>query len=144
MEKLIKLLHEGNHSCVVGNFDEVYTFDQWGIADLYDMVKNKPCFLKDACVADKVVGKAAAALMILGEIKELYADVISLSAVIFLREAGIEPNFAQVIPFIWNQDKTDCCPLERMCSNEPSAQNILSMIETFINDRKLQLNKNRK
>ncbi|MCD7901628.1 MAG: DUF1893 domain-containing protein [Bacteroides sp.] len=141
MERLIKILHEGNYSCVVENFDYIYTFSGRGISDLYDMVKNKPCFLKDARIADKVVGKAAAALMILGEIKELYADVISLSAVMFLRDAGIEPDFGQIVPFIMNRDKTDCCPLERMCYNEQTAQNILPIIETFINSRKPQVNK---
>jgi Domain of unknown function (DUF1893). len=100
MEKIIKLLHDGNYSCVVENFEEIYTFSQQGIADLYNMVKNKPGFLKGASVADKVIGKAAAALLILGGVKELYANVVSLSALVFLREAGIETDFGRVVPFI--------------------------------------------
>lgn len=35
MDKLIKLLHEGNYSCVIKN-KEISTFTQRGITDLYD------------------------------------------------------------------------------------------------------------
>lgn len=136
MEKLIKLLHEGNYSCVVENFDEIFTFNKRGVADLYDMIKNKPSFLKDACIADKVVGKGAAALMILGGISRVYADVISLSALILLRDSGIEADFGRVVPFIWNRDKTNWCPLERICYEETSAKNIFPLIENFINNMK--------
>lgn len=132
MKKLIRILHEGNYSCVVENFDEIYTFNQRGIADLYDMVKNKPCFLKGAAIADKVVGKGAAALMILGGTSIVYADVISLSALILLRESGVETDFGRVVPFIYNRNKTAWCPLERICYNEPSVEGIFLLIEDFI------------
>ncbi len=131
MEKIIHILHVGNYSCVVENYNEIFTFSQSGIADLYDMVKNKPGFLKEAAIADKVVGKAAAALMVLGGIKEVYADVISLSALILLRNSGIDTDFGQVVPFIRNRNNTDWCPLERICYKETSAKNILPLIEDF-------------
>lgn len=132
MEKIIKILHKGNYSCVVENFDEVFTFTGKGVSDLYDMVKNKPCFLNGASIADKVIGKGAAALMILGGVKEIYTDVISLSALMLLREAGIEADFGRVVPFIWNREQTDWCPLERICYNETSAQAILPLVEDFM------------
>ena len=136
MGKNIKLLHNGNYSCVVRNFNETYTFSERGVADLYGMVKNKSGFLKGASVADKVVGKAAAALMILGEIKELYTDVISLSALVLLREAGVEPDFGRIVPFIENRDKTGWCPLERICYNQSTAEAILPLIDGFIEKMK--------
>jgi len=136
MEKLIKILHEGNYSCVVENYDETHTFTQRGVADLYDMVKNKPGFLKNARIADKIIGKGAAALMILGEVKEIYADVISLSALILIREAGVKVDYDRVVAFIQNRDKTDWCPLEKICYEETSAKAILPLIEEFINNMK--------
>jgi iron complex outermembrane receptor protein len=132
MKDIINILHNRNYSCVVKNYDEIFTFSQRGVADLFDMVKNKPCFLRDASIADKVVGKGAAALMILGGIKKLYADVISLSALVLLREAGVETDFGRVVPFIWNRDKTDWCPVERMCYEETSVRNIYKLIEEFL------------
>ncbi|MCD8261367.1 MAG: DUF1893 domain-containing protein [Bacteroides sp.] len=107
MEKIINRLRGDNYSCVVENYGEVFTFYQPGVADLYDMVVNKPSFLKDASIADKIAGKATAALMILREVKKVYAEVISLSALILLRDAGIETDFRNVVPFIWNRLRTD-------------------------------------
>lgn len=138
MKKIKRILHEGNYSCVVDNYDQIYTFTGRGVSDLYDMVKNKPCFLKGACIADKVVGKGAAALMILGEVNEVYAEVISLSALMLLRDAGIESDFGRVVPFIWNRNQTDWCPLERICYCEKSAQAILPLIEKFISTHKMK------
>lgn len=71
MEKLINLLHTGGYSCTIANGGKIRTFTQRGVADLYDLLTQEPEFLKGALIADKVVGKGAAALMILGGIKEL-------------------------------------------------------------------------
>ena len=65
MDELIRLLHEGGYSCVIRK-EEIRTFTQRGVADLYDLLNQHPVFLHGAQVADKVVGKAAAALMVLG------------------------------------------------------------------------------
>ncbi len=136
MEKIIRMLHSGEYSCVVENFDEIFTFTGKGVSDLYNMIKNKSGFLKKASIADKVVGKGAAALMILGGVEKMYADVISLSALILLREAGVENDFGRVVPLIQNRDKTDWCPLEKLCYDETSAEAILPIVEKFINDMK--------
>ena len=46
--------------------------------------------MKGAGIADKVIGKAAASLMVLGEIRQVYADVISQPALALLHNANIE------------------------------------------------------
>ena len=77
MEKLINLLHTGGYSCTIANGGKIRTFTQRGVADLYDLLTQEPEFLKGALIADKVVGKGAAALMILGGIKE-YIRILSV------------------------------------------------------------------
>lgn len=57
MEKLIRLLHEGNYSLVVAH-GEIRTFSGRGVSDLYALSGEDPGFLRGASVADKVVGKA--------------------------------------------------------------------------------------
>ena len=71
MNKIIELLHAEQCSCVISKGEETRVFNQKGIADLYNLVCRCPHFLEGATVADKVVGKAAAALMIKGGIKQL-------------------------------------------------------------------------
>lgn len=133
MEELISLLHSGGFSCVISNGDNIRTFTQRGVADLYDLLTQEPEFLKGALIADKVVGKGAAALMILGGIKELYTDTVSSKALELFQEWGnVKVDFAQEVPFIWNRDHTGCCPVETMCSEEKSVENILPLIRDFL------------
>ena len=67
-------------SCVIYNRGEVRIFRERGVKDLYRLLKEEPEFLAGASMADKVVGKAAAALLALGGVREVFALVISLPA----------------------------------------------------------------
>ena len=111
MEKLINLLHTGGYSCTIANGGKIRTFTQRGVADLYDLLTQEPEFLKGALIADKVVGKGAAALMILGGIKELYTDIISTKALELFRKSDVKVDFAQEVAFIWNRDRTFFNPI---------------------------------
>lgn len=51
---------------MIANGDRIRTFTRRGVADLYDLLVQEPEFLHGASVADKVIGKAAASLMVLG------------------------------------------------------------------------------
>lgn len=132
MEELIDLLHSGGYSCVIANKGKVRTLTQRGVADLYDLLTQEPEFLKGAMIADKVVGKGAAALMISGGIKELYTDIISSKAMDLFRTSDVKVGFGQEVPFIWNRNHTGWCPVETMCSEEKSAEAILLLIRDFL------------
>ena len=132
MEELINLLHTGGYSCTIANKGEIRTFTQRGVADIYDLLTQEPEFLKGALIADKVVGKGAAALMILGGIKELYTDIISTKALELFRKSDVKVDFAQEVDFIWNRDRTGGCPVETMCSEVESAEEILPLIRDFL------------
>lgn len=132
IERLIDLLHTGGYSCVVMSRKEVRTFMQRGVADLYDLYRENPSFMKGASIADKVVGKGAAALMVLGKVETVYADVISTPALTLLREANVEVIFRQEVPFIENREKTGWCPLESACSGLKSVADIYPVIRNFI------------
>ena len=132
MERLIDLLHSGEYSCVMMSRKTVYTFVQRGVADLCDLYQSDPGFMKGASVADKVVGKAAAALLVLGKAGEVYADVISTPALALLREARIDVAFRQEVPFIENREKSGWCPLESACYRLKSVAEMYPVIRDFI------------
>ncbi len=132
MKELIDLLHSGGYSCVIANEGKKYTFTQRGVADLYYLLTQKPALLKGALIADKVVGKGAAALMILGGIKELYTDVVSSDALSLFQTSDVKVSFAQEVLFIWNRTRTARCPVETLCRNEQSAAAILPLIRDFL------------
>ena len=88
--------------------------------------------MKGAAIADKVIGKGAAALMVLGGFKTVYADIISTPALALLCEAGIETTFAQEVPHIINRDKTGWCPLETACMELNTVEEMYPVIQNFI------------
>lgn len=132
MESIIDILHKGGYSCVMKNREEVRTFTQRGVADLYDLYQADSAFMKGAAIADKVIGKGAAALMVLGGFKTVYADIISTPALALLCKAGIETTFAQEVPHIINRDKTGWCPLETACMELNTVEEMYPVIQNFI------------
>lgn len=131
MNDLISILHEGHHSLVVANGD-VCTFDGRGVSDLYFLLFEDPEFLRGASVADKVVGKGAAALMILGGIVEVYADVISSVALRLLKDEGLRVHFGREVTYIINRNGDGICPVEKLCLPCGSAVECLTLIKGFI------------
>lgn len=123
MESIIDILHKGGYSCVMKNREEVRTFTQRGVADLYDLYQADSAFMKGAAIADKVIGKGA---------KTVYADIISTPALALLCEAGIETTFAQEVPHIINRDKTGWCPLETACMELNTVEEMYPVIQNFI------------
>ncbi len=132
IEPLIELLHKGGYSCVIGRGEEVRTFTGRGVADLYDLFCAEPSFLQGAFVADKVIGKAAAALMILGGVREIYTDVISSPALALLHDTNIQVRFERGVSHIENRSHTGWCPLESATYELMSAKDIFPVIEGFL------------
>ena len=133
MEDIIQLLHRGGYSCVIKNNGKIKTFTGRGVKDLYELYNNDADFLDGAVVADKVVGKAAASLMILGKIAGLYTDLISIPALNLLHDNGnIHVTFQKKTAVILNRDQSDWCPLETLSYKENSPENILPLISGFM------------
>ena len=73
MKQLVKQLHEGKHSCVILTArGDTYTCNRRGVADLYEIYRTMPEVLEGATVADKVIGKGAAALLALQHLQINY------------------------------------------------------------------------
>lgn len=108
------------------------TFRERGVKDIYRLLKEEPDSLRGAFVADKVVGKAAASLMILGGIAGLHADVASEPAMALLREYGVDAECTECVPHIINRSGTDWCPLEKRCFGLSTPQECLASIEEFL------------
>ena len=130
-DELIRILQDGNHSLVVAG-DGIRTFDGRGISDLYDLLTEHPGWLRGASVADKVVGKVAAALLILGGVRELFAGVVSTSALGLLKDSGIPVRFSQEVAHIVNRKGDGVCPVETLCKECTTAAQCLPLIREFV------------
>ena len=72
-------------------------------------------FLKGASVADKVIGKAAALLMALGEIKEVHTLIISEPAIKVFEKYNIACFYDKKVDRIINRTGDGLCPMETLC-----------------------------
>lgn len=68
--------------------------------------------LADAIVADKVIGRAAAAICVAGGAREVRALVMSADAKKLLDEHGIPSGAEALVPKILNRDRSGSCPME--------------------------------
>lgn len=130
-EELKQLLVGGNHSLVVDNGD-IYTYDGRGVADLYRLLAGHPSLLKGARVADKVVGKGAAALMVVGGVAEVHAQLISTPARELLAANGVGLTFDSEVSHILNRAGDGLCPVERLCLDCATAEDCLPKITDFL------------
>lgn len=111
LSSLADILHKEKCTCIIWKNDKVSLYHQRGIKDLFCLLKSSEAELSDALVADKVVGKGAAALMILGGVKAVHADVISIPALNLLNEAHIPVEYSKLVPNIINRAGTGICPV---------------------------------
>lgn len=125
-------LQKGGWSCVIGNGAEMRTFSHRGVVDLYNVLMAEPELLKGAFIADKVVGKGAAALMILGKVSRLHTHIISTPALVLLRSAGVITDFDIETDYIINRDGTGRCPVETLCEGLSEPDKMLPLISDFL------------
>lgn len=139
MNELIDTLHEGGYSCVIKSGEHVQTFNRRGVADLLELYTHRREVLRGALVADKVIGKGAAALMVLGGVQSVYADVISVSALQLFETHQVAVNYAQCVPNIINRTKDGICPVESLCQQLTSLDEMLQVIREFVNEKRVIL-----
>ena len=135
MDNLKNILHEGSYSCVIESGGDVRTFSRRGVVDLYLLLRDEPEFLERAKVADKVIGKAGASLLVMGRIASLYTDVISTPALELLHDYGVEVSYDLEVPKIINRDKTGLCPLETLTLNQYDMSEIFNTITQFLSEK---------
>ncbi len=128
----IEMLHREGCSCVITDGIEFRMFHQRGVKDLYDILSTQPELLRGAFIADKVVGKGAAALMILGGIDSLYTDTISVTAQELLDRYKVEVKYNKLVPHIINRAGTGVCLVESLCKECNTAEECLPLIKNFI------------
>lgn len=132
MLSLADILHKEKCSCVIWNNGSLSIYHERGIKDLYSLLTEQPDVLKGAMIADKVIGKGAAALMILGGVKTVYTDVISSPAMDLFAGNGIEVRYGKIVANIINRSGDGICPVEKLCLECNTAEACLPQIRNFI------------
>ena len=117
---------------VKSNDGEIHRFTQRGIKDLFTLVTEHPEVLYHALIADKAVGKAAAACMVAGGVRQVFADVMSEPALALLQHYYVSVDYGKLVNHIINRTGTDWCPMERLSRDIDDPIAIVQAIQQFL------------
>ncbi len=133
LERAAALLKETEVSCVIWiEGKEPILSDEMGIKPLMKELRIEKCAFAHGVIADKVVGKAAALMAVLGGAKAVYGQVLSESAEKILQMYQIEYAYDEKVPYIANRTKTGQCPLEESVISVDDPEKAFEVLEETI------------
>lgn len=105
-------IEAGSLSCAAVHSGEIAArAEGMGLRPLLSLYEQS--MLADAFVVDKIIGKAAAMILVLGRAKKAYGETVSASAAAYLHAHGIPVAAGRVIERIINRAGTGLCPMEQ-------------------------------
>ena len=131
LERAKTLLSSTDSTLAVVSVDDFFTSKERGVKPLMHLLKEKKGFLKGASVADKVIGKAAALLMALGEIKEVHTLIISEPAIKVFEKYNIPCFYDKKVTRIVNRAGDGLCPMETLCLDVENPQEAFDRITSL-------------
>ena len=134
MQQLIEILRREKCSLVVKNHDIVTTYSKPGVRDLEYLLDHDPEMLHGATIADKVIGKAAAAMVVVGGVKEVDAEVMSTKAIPFLEEGGIAYTYGTLVDTI--KEEGHRCQLEKITAPATTPEETVALLRTHFEEKK--------
>ena len=134
IEELKKILETEQCSLVVWNCGRVTCYNKPGVRDLEHLLDNEPEMLRGAVIADKVIGKAAAGMVAVGRVKELYAEVMSKKAIPLLEKAGIAYSYGKLVDGI--VEEGDRCKLEQITADCATAEDVVAALRAHFAEMK--------
>ena len=119
LEEIKEILHQKKASLVVAYENgEIKEYYQNRIKDIKEILQENPDALKNAIIADKVIGKVAGSILTVAGVKEIYADVMSQYAIPVLEENHVKYEYKNLVEYIQNNEKTGMCPMENKYKEE--------------------------
>lgn len=107
---LLEQLKRNNYAIIASN--GYYSYDT-GIKPVINRINEDINYFKGLIVADKIIGKASAMLLVLSQVKEIYCVVLSESGKELLDKYGVEYHYENLVPYIINRLGDDMCPMEK-------------------------------
>lgn len=129
--QMLAMLNEQGLSLLVYNDSVLTTHQNRGVADLLQLISEQPQRLKGAVVADKIIGKAAAALMATGGVIEVHTNIICTPARDLLEKEGIAVYATEEVPQILNRDKSSMCPIDTQLEGIETIEECVQILQNM-------------
>ncbi|MEG0318851.1 MAG: DUF1893 domain-containing protein [Niameybacter sp.] len=139
-KKLKQVLNEKEASCILFQEEQVLmTSYEKGVLPLWRfMTEQKSLPTGDLEVADKMVGRAVAYLLVSLGVSQVYTKVISETALEVLKDYPIRITYDELVPFILNRTRDGQCPMDQALTQVVSVKEAYDLIDTFVRRRLAQ------
>jgi len=108
-------LDNKNLSLVIAKEGRVlFETEAHGISGLLDAIKTLGNSMVDSSVADRIVGRAAALLLVYSGVAAVFAVTVSNGGIKVLETNNIFIEFVRRVPRILDSKRVDVCPFERL------------------------------
>lgn len=127
--QMLDMLNEQGLSLLVFNHDSLTTHANRGVQDLLQLISEQPERLNGAVVADKIIGKAAAAIMATGGVREVHTNIICTPARELFEKEGILVFATEEVPMILNRDRSSMCPIDTQIADIESIEECVAILQ---------------
>ncbi|HRY52577.1 MAG TPA: DUF1893 domain-containing protein [Candidatus Portnoybacteria bacterium] len=100
----------------------IYRSKKQRLLPLLFCLKNYKAQMRGAMVFDKVVGRAAALLLVCGGVKKVITPLISRNALQVLARGGAEVKYQKIVKNILNMKGDDLCPMEKLSQGKKAEE----------------------
>ena len=119
----LKYFNDKKLSFVLSKGDKIiYRSKKQRLIPLLFCLKKYKAQMRGALVFDKVVGRAAALLLLYGGVKKVITPLISRGALIVLKRGGAKVEYEKIVKCILNVKGDDLCPMEKMSRGKTVTQ----------------------
>ncbi len=112
-QQLQQLIDAGQASFLIIK-DDILVYQDLGIGvkPIIKVINSNPDLITDAIIIDKVIGKAAAMLLIKFKAQAVHGLLMSETALKLLDRHGLKYQYDNLVPYIANRNNDGLCPLE--------------------------------
>ena len=129
--QMLDMLNEQGLSLLVYNNGELTTHANRGIQDLLQLISDQPERLKGAVAADKIIGKSAAAIMIVGGVKQVHTNIVCTPARKLFEANGVLVFASEEVPMIMNRNRSGMCPMDTQINEVESVEECVAILQNM-------------
>lgn len=129
LEEAKRRLEKPGIGFVLVSGDYVYESDERGIAPPMNCLSNARDKMEGASVADKIIGRAVALLLIFGGVKFVHANTISQHALDAFANSNVFVTFEDLVPYVVNRKGDGMCPMEETVLDIQDGQEAYSALQ---------------
>ena len=111
---------------------QLFTDAGKSVRPLYRLFRAVRPEFREGYVADRIIGKAAASIIVLAGAKEAFGYLMSESALDYLQRHGVKASYSILTPNIMNRAGTGLCPMEITVKELEDPEECVEAIGRFI------------